>query len=351
MADGPLRRRHRDGIATLAEQPLHRVELDLVAERRRGAVRVDVVEILRLDAGALQRRLHRAVGTIAALRRRGDMIGIARKTVADDLRIDARATRFGMVQRFEHDGAGALAHHEAVAIPVERARALRRLVVEARRQGATGAEAGDPDAVDGRFGAAGDHDFGIFKRDQSRRVADSMRPGRAGGHAGMVRPAQSMLDRHIAACKVDESSGDEERRYAPRTLLVQDDGLIGDAAKATDAGAEHHAGIGTLLVGLRMPAGVGESLGRGTHGEDDEVIDLALLLRLHPLVSIERAAAAVAARHHHGDATGKIVSLEPGDRGSAALAGQEALPRLLDAASERRNHAEACDNYPSHFLP
>ncbi len=50
----------------LAHQALHRVELDLVAERRRGAVRVDVVDVGRRDAGALDRRLHGAEGAVAA---------------------------------------------------------------------------------------------------------------------------------------------------------------------------------------------------------------------------------------------------------------------------------------------
>ena len=37
-------------VALLAEDPLHRVQLDLVAERRRSAVGVDVVNVFRGDA-------------------------------------------------------------------------------------------------------------------------------------------------------------------------------------------------------------------------------------------------------------------------------------------------------------
>ena len=51
----------------VADQPLHRAEFDLVAERRRGAVRIDVVDVGCRNAGALQRRLHAAIGAIAVL--------------------------------------------------------------------------------------------------------------------------------------------------------------------------------------------------------------------------------------------------------------------------------------------
>src|SRR3546814_2006546 len=43
VADRRLGRRHRHLLHRVAEQSAHRAHLDLVAERRRGAVRVDVV--------------------------------------------------------------------------------------------------------------------------------------------------------------------------------------------------------------------------------------------------------------------------------------------------------------------
>ena len=44
----------------IADQPLHRAKLDLVAERRRGAVRVDVVDVAGVMPARLMRRLHAA---------------------------------------------------------------------------------------------------------------------------------------------------------------------------------------------------------------------------------------------------------------------------------------------------
>ncbi len=46
------------------------------------------------------------------------MIGVAGQAVADDLAVDFRTARFGVLIFFEHDDARALAHDEAVAILV-----------------------------------------------------------------------------------------------------------------------------------------------------------------------------------------------------------------------------------------
>ena len=63
--------------------------------------------------------------------------------------------------------------------------------------------------------------------------------------------------------------------------------------------------VDLVFVASRLPAGIVERLARGAHGEDDEIVDLALLLRLHPLIGIEGAVRAVAARHLAGDLAGK----------------------------------------------
>ena len=50
MADRRLGRAHRHVGDGVAEQPPDRAELQLVAERRRGAVRVDVIDVRRLQS-------------------------------------------------------------------------------------------------------------------------------------------------------------------------------------------------------------------------------------------------------------------------------------------------------------
>ena len=133
-----------------------------------------------------------------------------------------------------------------------------------------------------------------------------------------------------------------EMRRGP--LSLSSDGGLVDAADAADAGADQDAGRASGPRRLGLPAGVGERLVGGRHGEDDEVVDLALLLRLHPVVGIERAVDAVAARDVAGDLAGRSDDLEVVDATRAALAGEEARPGRLDAAAERRHHAHAGDD-------
>ncbi len=97
MADRRLGRRHRDLARRLAQQPLDRAELDLVAQRRRGAVGVDVVDVGRVDARMADRRLHGAEAAVAVLGRRGDVVGVAGEAIADDLGVDLRAARLGVL--------------------------------------------------------------------------------------------------------------------------------------------------------------------------------------------------------------------------------------------------------------
>src|SRR5262249_40126101 len=95
MAGGGLGRRHRDLARRIADQTLYRVELDLVAQRRRGPVGIDVVDLGGRDAGALERHGHAAEGAVAILGRRGDVVGVAREAVADHFGIDLGAAALG----------------------------------------------------------------------------------------------------------------------------------------------------------------------------------------------------------------------------------------------------------------
>src|SRR5664279_3907054 len=98
-----------------------------------------------------------------------------------------------------------------------------------------------------------------------------------------------------------------------------------------------------------MPIGIVERLARRTHRENDEIVDLALVLRFHPLVGIEGTVAAVAARDHAGDPAGQIGDVEGIDLPGAALAVEDALPCRFDATAKWRHHAEARDDNPPHI--
>src|SRR6185503_21218188 len=164
----------------------------------------------------------------------------------------------------------------------------------------------------------------------------------------MVRTLQAELDRHIARGEIDDAAGDEERGDAARPLLGAHKRGLGDTLDAADAGTDHYAGRSLIFVARRLPAGLFERLTRSTHRKDDELVDPALFLRLHPLVGIVGAAGAVAARNRAGDFRREILDVEFLDSFRATLTGEQALPCRLDAATEWRHHPEPRDDNPPH---
>ena len=200
-----------------------------------------------------------------------------------------------MIVFLEHEHARALAHDEAVAILVVGTRRFLRRVVEPGRERLERTKSRHRDPIDRRFRSARDHHVGIPERDQATGIADRVRAGGTRGDDRMIGTFEPEFDRHIARGEIDDAAGNEERRYAPRAFFLEHDRGIRDSLDAADAGTDHHAGRDLLFVAGRLPAGIVERLARGAHRIDDEIVDLALLFRLHPLVGIEGAVAAVAA--------------------------------------------------------
>ncbi len=155
----------------------------------------------------------------------------------------------------------------------------------------------------------------------------------------MVGALELVLDRHVAGGEIDQAPGNEERADAARALLLQQHRGLGDARQAADARADEHAGALLLLGRVGDVAGIGDRLLGRRHRVDDEVVDLALLLRLHPIVGIELAVGLVAARNEAGDLAGEIADLELLDAARAVGAGEQRLPRRLDAAADGRDDA------------
>src|SRR6478609_10707477 len=176
MADRRFGRRHGNLAGGIAEQPFDGGKLDLVAHRRRGAMGVDVVDVGWLDAGALYRRDHAAIGAVAVLGGRRDVEGVAGKPVADDLGIDLGAARLSVLKRLDHHHAGALAHDETVAIAVIGTRGALRLIVEVGGQRPAGCEAGNGQAAHRRFGTSGEHYVGVFFSILRRRLSATLFP-------------------------------------------------------------------------------------------------------------------------------------------------------------------------------
>src|SRR5260221_757292 len=231
---------------------MYRAELDLVADRRRGAVGINVVDFRRRHAGAFDCRLHTAQRTLAVFGWRGDVISVSRETIADDLGIHLRSAAFGVLIRFEHDNSGTLAHHEAVAIAIVGTRSAFRCIIERRGKSATGHKSRHPDPRDRRFRATRHHDLGVTERHQSRGISDGMRTGRTGGDDCMVVPFEALRDRYIARCEINQTARNEERRHAAWPSFLEPDRRFSDAGEPADARTDPHPRFDLIVIAYRL---------------------------------------------------------------------------------------------------
>ena len=168
------------------------------------------------------------------------MAGVATHAVAVHFAVDAGAAGLGVLQFFEHQQPGAFAEDEAVAVAVEGATGVGRIVVPLgkRPHGGEGAQA---DVRQRGLAAAGDDHVGLVAADQLEGVADGVGGAGAGGDDHLVRPAQPVLDRQLRAGGVADQLGDGEGRDSLGPLVQQPLVLDFDRFQAADAGAEDHA--------------------------------------------------------------------------------------------------------------
>ena len=122
MADIGLHRTDQEGPIRCASSAIHRcrrLHLDRVAQRRTGAVGLQVIHFRGINARLRQRVFDHAHlrGTIGHRGTRGRAVLVDRRT--PDNAPDAVAVRLRRAQSFQHDYATALAAHETVRAGVE----------------------------------------------------------------------------------------------------------------------------------------------------------------------------------------------------------------------------------------
>ena len=279
------------------------------------------------------------------------MVGVPGQPVAEDLRVDLRSARAGVLVLLQNDDPGPLAHHEPVPVGVPRTRGALGIGRVLRAQRLAGIEARDADLADRTLGAAGHHDVRIVQRDQARRISDGVRAGRAGGDDRVVRSLEPVPDADLARDQVDERTGDEEGAHPLRTALLDEHSGLGNGGQTADARSDHHPGPQLRLVGQVGDARLLHRLLRGGHAVEDEVVDLAPLLRLHERVGIEGTVRAVTHRNLAGVCGCQRGGVEPGDRSGAGSALDQPRPCGADAGAQRADHAHSGDDNPPHPRP
>src|SRR5690554_222838 len=349
MADCRFGRAHGNASSGIAQHARDRTKLDLVAKWGGGAVGIDVVNLARADPGALDSGLHAAETAIAVFGRRGDVVSIAGEAVANDFAVDLGATGLSPLIVFQHDNAGAFTHHKAITILVVGARGGFGPVIEAGGERAAGSKAGQRQAVDAAFSAAGDHDVSIAQGDQPGGIANGVGAGGTGGNDGMIGALEPKANRHMTRGQVDQATGDEEGADATRPLFMQNDRGVVNAADATNARADQDACAFLIFLGPGLNAGILNSLGCRRHRIDDEWVNLALFLDVHPLIWIVLAIGVVAEGQAMSDLTGDIVHLELVNAPGTTFAGQNIGPSGFNSATEGRYKPHPGDDNATQF--
>src|SRR3954466_15558772 len=123
-------------------------------------VRIDVLDVCCGDPGVAQRVSHHTITAIAIVWRGSYVMGIAAHSRADNLRQDASAALFSVLQFFENQNACAFADNESVPALVPWTTGLLRFIIP-RRKRAHRCKAADSHRSYACFTAAADHHVSI----------------------------------------------------------------------------------------------------------------------------------------------------------------------------------------------
>ncbi len=128
---------------------------------------IEMLDFTGRNAGLRQSRQHRPARTIAVLGTCGHVVGVRGGAVTDEFGKRSGTAGKSMVQRFDHQHAGAFAHDETIAAGVEGAGGFFRPVAEAGGECARRRKATEADLVDAGLRAPADCHIGFTGADQA----------------------------------------------------------------------------------------------------------------------------------------------------------------------------------------
>ena len=191
-----------------------------------------------------------------------------------------------MGQGLQDDDAAALAHDEAVAVPVEGPARLLGLVV-AGGERPHGVESGDATGGDRRLDAAGDHGIGVAVLDEAEGVADGARAGGAGRDGAADRSLGPESDGDMSRGEIGQDGRDGERGHLPGAALPR---IASFSFSMVVSPPMPEPMITPVALGVALVDGeprVGHGHLGGGQGIDDELIEPSQFLLVHVCERIE----------------------------------------------------------------
>ena len=190
-----------------------------------------------------------------------------------------------MAESFENQRAGAFAHHEAVALFVERPRGVVRVVVAPRKRSHI-AETGQRAVANRRFGAAGDHRVGLAVLQEVESEAQRVRRRRAGRNRRSIRALRSGANRNVAGGHVRDHHRNQKGADAIRAFFDQLAEFALPRRQTANAAADDHANaLGVGLVNLET--GLSQRFVGRHDRQMDETIHPARFLTVNVVFDIE----------------------------------------------------------------
>ena len=129
VTDGAFNTADGDVFRGFSESDLYRHGFVLIVKFGTGTMGVDIIHLFGIDSGVIESDFNRLCLSCAIRVRAGNMVSVAGGAVADDFGDDIGVAAFSVFEFFEYKYACAFAHNEAVALSVERAAGVERIVI------------------------------------------------------------------------------------------------------------------------------------------------------------------------------------------------------------------------------
>ena len=129
----------------------------------------------------------------------------------------------------------------------------------------------------------------------------------------MIWPFKAIANTDLTRNKVDQRSGNKERRHAARAAFMDQQRGFGNGIQSTDTRADHHTGAQPAMLVFGHPARVSDGLLCGCNAIKNKIIHLAAFFGLHPVIRVKAAICAITQRHFACIFCCHAIRVKPGD--------------------------------------
>ena len=295
-----------------------------------GAVSVDIINLFGFHASIINSSLYAGSRGFAGRVGSSDVVSIAVHCKASQLSINVCATSLSMLQLFQNQHTSALAQYEAIALLVEGAGSLFRVLVIGG-QCLHVSKASNSNGRNSCFGATSQHYIGITILNGAQSVANAVGAGCAGSNNSSVRTLQTAGNSDLTSGHIGNFHGDEEGADFGGALSAILQGLVQEGMDAANAAANAYATAHSIFL-AHIQLSILDSqfsssncqLGYAVHAFAFFFVDISSVIKVLYFCS---------------NLNSKALSIKLGNGAYARLAGNQIAPKGFLADTNRSNRA------------